>query len=209
MPIVEHVVRLYAAQGFRRFLLATGYLAELIEEFVAATRWPTGITVDCVQTGLDTPTGGRVHRLSPQLQGEPTFALTYADGVADVDLDALAQRHAAHGDLATMTVVRPTLQFGVTELDEHDRVRGFAEKPVAEHWINGGFFLFEHGVLDYLRDDSVLEREPLERLCADGRLHAHRHHGFWACMDTYKDAIALNDICRSGRVPWLPAVAVG
>jgi glucose-1-phosphate cytidylyltransferase len=102
-----------------------------------------------------------------------------------------------------MTVVRPELQFGVTELDAQDgRVLGFREKPRSEHWINGGFFCFETGVLGHLKQDSVLEREPLERLAASGELRAHRHEGFWECMDTYKDAVALNDLWASGEAPW-------
>jgi glucose-1-phosphate cytidylyltransferase len=111
--------------------------------------------------------------------------------------------HAEHGALATMTVVRPELQFGITEVDgDHGRVTGFREKPRSEHWINGGFFVFEPGVLDYLSDSSVLEREPLEGLAADGQLHAFRHTGFWECMDTYKDAVQLNDLWAHGDAPW-------
>ena len=101
-----------------------------------------------------------------------------------------------------MTVVRPRLQFGVTELDDDGRVRGFHEKPRSEHWINGGFFCFQAGMLDYLEPDSVLERAPLERLAADGQLRAHRHAGFWECMDTYKDAVVLNDLWAAGKAPW-------
>ncbi len=202
LPIVWHVIQLYAVQGFRRFLLATGYKGEMIERFAADTSWPHGVAVECVDTGLDTPTGGRIKLLEAQLRGE-RFCATYADGVARVDLAELLAFHAAHERLATMTVVRPRLQFGVTELDPNDgRVLGFHEKPRSEHWINGGFFCFEPGVLDYLDRDSVLERDPLERLSADGELLAHRHEDFWECMDTYKDAVALNDLWESGQAPW-------
>jgi glucose-1-phosphate cytidylyltransferase len=202
LPIVWHVIQLYAAQGFERFLLATGYKGELIERFARDTVWPSGICVECVDTGLDTPTGGRIKLLSEQLGGD-RFCATYADGVASVDLTRLLDFHGDHGRLATMTVVRPELQFGVTELDDHDgRVLGFREKPRSEHWINGGFFCFEDGVLDYLSTESVLEREPLERLASEGELRAHRHEGFWECMDTYKDAVALNDLWASGDAPW-------
>ena len=201
VPIVWHVIQLYATQGFRRFLLATGYKGELIERFVADTRWPAGVRVRCVDTGLDTPTGGRIERLAPLLGGE-RFCATYADGLADIDLEALLACHAAHGALATMTVVRPQLQFGVTELGADGAVTGFREKPRSEHWINGGFFCLEAGALEYLEPDSVLERAPLERLAAAGQLRAHRHEGFWECMDTYKDAVALNDLWASGAPPW-------
>jgi glucose-1-phosphate cytidylyltransferase len=204
MPIVWHVIELYVAHGFRRFLLATGYRGELIAQFAAAQAWPEGVSVDCVDTGLDTPTGGRIKRLAPWLEDEQAFCATYADGLADIDLRALSSFHAAHGALATMTVVRPELQFGVTQLDEDDRVLGFREKPRSEHWINGGFFCFQASVLGYLEDDSVLEREPLQRLAGAGELRAHRHEGFWECMDTYKDAVALNDLWAAGNAPWAP-----
>jgi glucose-1-phosphate cytidylyltransferase len=200
-PILWHVIGIYAAQGFDRFLLATGYLGEAIEEFVAAEAWPGQIAVECVDTGLDTPTGGRVARLAERLGDEP-FCLTYADGVADVDLGALLEFHRGHEGLATVTVVRPDLQWGVAELGEGDRVEGFVEKPRSEHWINGGFLCLEPGVLGYLEGDSVLEREPLQRLAGEGQLHAFRHQGFWDCMDTYKDAVVLNDLWASGRAPW-------
>jgi glucose-1-phosphate cytidylyltransferase len=202
LPIVWHVIQLYAVQGFERFLLATGYKGDLIERFAHDTQWPNGVGVECVDTGLDTPTGGRIKLLEAQLAGE-SFCATYSDGVARVDLGKLLAFHNAHGALATMTVVRPELQFGVTELDPCDgRVLGFREKPRSEHWINGGFFCFEPGVLDYLERDSVLERDPLERLAANDELRALRHEDFWECMDTYKDAVALNDLWESGQAPW-------
>ena len=200
-PILWHVVRIYAAQGFRRFYIATGYKGELIEEFVSGETWPAGVTVECVDTGLDTPTGGRIHRLRDRIAERP-FCATYGDGVADIDLGDLLGFHREHGATATMTVVRPTLQFGVTELDGDGLVVGFQEKPRSDHWINGGFFCFEPEVFDYLSDDCVLEREPLEALAAGGRLRGYRHTGFWKCMDTYKDAVELNDLWAGERPPW-------
>ena len=136
-----------------------------------------------------------------RLGGAP-FHATYGDGVADVDLGALARGHAAAGAAVTMTVVRPELPFGVAVLGAGDRVTGFREKPRAEQWVNGGFFLCEPAIAGYLAPDAVLERAPLERLAADGRLHAHRHDGFWACLDTYKDAVRLNDLWAAGDAPW-------
>lgn len=199
-PILWHVIQIYAAQGFERFLLATGYMGEAVVEFAASERWPEGVRVECVDTGLDTPTGGRVAALAERL-GEERFCVTYADGVADIDLGALLDFHRDQGALATVTVVRPNLQWGVAEL-AGDSVAGFVEKPRSERWINGGFFCFEPGVFDYLDADSVLEREPLERLAADGELSAFRHEGFWDCMDTYKDAVVLNDLWAGGRAAW-------
>jgi glucose-1-phosphate cytidylyltransferase len=201
MPIVWHVMQLYAVQGFRRFVLCTGYKGELIKRFVSDHEWPAGVGVECVDTGVDTPTGGRIKRVAERVR-DGRFCATYADGVADIDLDALVTFHDAHGALATMTVVRPELQFGVTEIDIDSVVTGFHEKPRSDHWINGGFFCFEPSVLDYLADSSVLEREPLEGLSDDRQLRAFRHTGFWDCMDTYKDSIVLNDLWASGTAPW-------
>ena len=158
--------------------------------------------MECVDTGLETQTGGRIKLLEEHLGSEQLFCATYADGVADIDLQALLDFHAGHGALASMTVVRPQLQFGVTELTDEGRVTGFREKPTSDHWINGGFFCFGSALFDYLEPDSVLERAPLERLAAAGELRARRHEGFWECMDTYKDAVALNDLWASGRAPW-------
>lgn len=203
MPIVWHVIRIYAAQGFTRFLLATGYKGALIEEFVVRCEWPRSVEVRCIDTGLDTPTGGRIKLLEPHLPAEP-FCVTYADGLADIDLARLLDFHESHGALATMTVVRPTLQFGVAKLAaKSDRVLGFTEKPRSDQWINGGFLCLQPDALDYIGDrDAVLEREPLQGLAEDGQLRAYRHEGFWQCMDTYKDAVALNDLWAGGKPPW-------
>jgi glucose-1-phosphate cytidylyltransferase len=200
-PILWHVVRIYAAQGFGRFVLCLGHGGDLIASFVAAGELPAGLDVECVATGEDTPTGGRIARIADRV-GEERFCVTYADGVADVDLDALLGFHAEHGGLATMTVVQPRLPFGVAELNGAGLVRGFSEKPRFDGWINGGFLVFEPGALDYLDEGSVLEREPLERLARDGQLRAFRHPGFWECMDTYKDAVELNDLWNGGAAPW-------
>jgi glucose-1-phosphate cytidylyltransferase len=196
-PIVWHVVSIYAAQGFREFVLLTGHQGDVVQEYAAGADWPAGASVECVDTGADTPTGGRVHRVRDRLRER--FCLTYADGVADIDLRALLATHEAAGSLATMTVVRPELPFGVAVLDG-GRVAGFREKPASEQWVNGGFLVLEPGALGYLREDSVLEREPLERLAADGALAAYRHTGFWRCLDTAKDAEALEE---AGAARWL------
>ena len=200
-PILWHVIRIYAAQGLRRFLLLTGYLGEMIEDFVNTTEWPEPVEIDCVDTGLDTPTGGRIALARERLTGE-AFCATYADGVTDLDLEALMAFHRGHGDLGTVTVVRPRTQFGVAELDPDDRVLGFEEKPRLEHWVNGGFFCFEPGFLEYLATDSVLEEAPLRHLAAAAQLRAFRHTDFWECLDTYKDAVMLNDLWGAGKAPW-------
>ena len=200
-PIVWHVLQVYLAQGFERFLLLTGYRQDQVEAFVASESWPDGIEIRCLDTGIDTPTGGRVARAAELLDRE-RVCVTYADGVADIDLDALLRYHDAHGAAATMTVVRPRLQFGVAELNGDGFVRGFTEKPRSEHWVNGGFFCFDPPALELIEPDSVLERRPLERLAEAGQLRAFRHEGFWACMDTYKDAVELGDMWEQGRAPW-------
>jgi glucose-1-phosphate cytidylyltransferase len=200
-PILWHVIRIFAAQGFESFLLLTGYKGEQIEDFARSEAWPEGVAVDCLDTGVDTPTGGRIHAVREHLADAP-FLATYADGVADVDLHDLVRFHVRHEALATMTVVRPALQFGVADIDGHGLVLGFREKPRSEHWINGGFFCLDPSVFDYLTASSVLEREPLEGLAADGQLRAYRHTGFWECMDTYKDAVQLSDLWARGDAPW-------
>jgi len=203
-PIVWHVIGLYLAHGFRDFVLCTGYKGALVERFAAAEPWPPGVRVRCLDTGLDTPTGGRLRRALEAGAGAAAGAIcaTYADGLADVDLRALLAFHRGHGALATMTVVRPRLPYGVADVDGDGRVRGFREKPRAEHWVNGGFLCLQREAIAYLDDDAELERAPLERLAADGQLRAFRHDGFWQCMDTYKDAVRLNDLWAAGDPPW-------
>jgi len=200
-PILWHVIQIYLAQRFRRFLLLTGYMGRQVEQFIASQAWPESTDIRCLATGEDTPTGGRL-RLAAQLLDRRRFCATYADGVADIDLDALLDCHAGHGAHATMTVVRPELPFGVAQCGRDGVVRGFIEKPRSEQWINGGFFCFEPVVLDLLGSDSVLEREPLEALAATGQLRAFFHDGFWDCLDTYKDAVVLNDLWGAGSAPW-------
>ena len=200
-PILWHVIQIFLAQGFRRFKLLTGYKAELIDAFADSTEWPPDAEIECIFTGVLTPTGGRLHRAAPELRNG-SFCATYADGVADIDLHALLAAHERHRPRATMTVVRPRLPFGVAELGGDGIVRGFVEKPQSEHPINGGFFCFVASILDLLEEDSVLEREPLSALAAAGELRAFHHDGFWDCLDTYKDAVLLNDLWAADKAPW-------
>lgn len=196
------MISIYAEQGFTRFHPLTGYLGEMVDEFVKGQDWPEGVSVECLDTGLDTPTGGRI-KLAGEVVGGSTFCATYADGVADLDLGALLEFHESHGRTATMTTVRPHIQWGVVQIGDEGRVGGFTEKPRSEHWINGGFFCFEPELLDRLSEDSVLERRPLEMLAADDELRAFKHDGFWDCMDTYKDLVTLNDLWEKGEATWL------
>ena len=202
-PIVWHVINMYVAHGFQEFLLLTGYRAEQVEAFASAASWPREVRIACLDTGPDTATGERVRLAAPVLSAQERFCLTYADGVADIDLAGLLVDHREHGATATMALVQPRLPFGVARLDGDGAVRGFTEKPRSELWVNAGFFCFERAVLDAIEPDSVLERESLERLAAAGQLRAYRHQGFWECMDTYKDWIKLNELWEAGQAPWV------
>jgi glucose-1-phosphate cytidylyltransferase len=210
-PILWHVISIHISQGFSDFLLLTGYRGDRIASFAARAGWPADVRIRCVDTGEDTPTGGRLHRAGELLDGD-RFCLAYADAVADIDLGAMLERHDRCGAAATMAVVRPRLPFGVARLGgDGERVDGFEEKPVSEHWVNAGFFVLEPAVLALLSGRSVLEYELLSALARDGRLSAYRHHGFWHCMDTYKDAVALNDLWDAdpAGAPWLVGGPVG
>lgn len=202
-PVMGHVIDIYMAQGARRFVLLGGHRVQEIRDWVAGETWPEGVTVDVLDTGEDTPTGGRVLAAAESLTGGPggRFHLTYADGVADVDLAALVARHEQSGAEMTVTIVRPELNFGVADVDERGMISGFREKPIAEFAVNGGFMVCEAAVLDELGPGTVLERGPFERLAADGRLAGAPHAGFWACMDTPKDLAVLEGTWEAGA-PW-------
>lgn len=201
MPVVWHVVRLYAASGFTRFTLLVGHRGTEISDFAASADWPDGVSVECLDTGEDTPTGGRVQRAVEHYGFTEPACVTYADGVSDVDLDAVLDQLEKPGIEGVVTVVRPELPFGVARLDD-DLITGFEEKPVSDDWINGGFMAFSPEALDSIGADEILERGPLERLAERRALAAHRHRGFWFCMDTYKDQVALNDLWEDGSAPW-------
>jgi glucose-1-phosphate cytidylyltransferase len=200
-PVLWHVMSLYAGQGFDRFLLLTGNSHGAVERFAGTLEWD----VTCLETGAETPTGGRVHRARERLGGG-TFCLTYADGVADIDLRSLLDFHAESGGAATITVVRPANPWGVARLGEGGRVDGFQEKPRLDSWVNGGFMVMEPRALESIGPDDVLERQPLEQLAGAGELYAFQHEGFWDCMDTYKDTLLLNELWERGAAPWRPLV---
>lgn len=221
-PILWHIMRGYASYGLKEFILALGYKGEVIKRYfldyyhvhsnltvsLAAGSVQTydgqveDWLVQLVDTGLATQTGGRVKRLVSWLRGE-TFMLTYGDGVCDANIQDLLSFHRAHGRLATITAVRPPSRFGGLCFNG-DFVKEFSEKPqIGEGWINGGFFVLEPAVLDYIGDDgTIFEREPLERLAREGQLMAYRHEGFWQCMDTQRDVRLLESLWASGQAPW-------
>jgi glucose-1-phosphate cytidylyltransferase len=188
IPIVEQVMRLYAAHGYREFILSCGYLKEMMFDYFDRHRGDWDVV--CVDTGDDADTGDRIYRLRHRLS--PTFHATYCDGLGDVDLRALEGFHRSHGGLATVTAAPLRSQYGLIYADAADRVVGFDEKPVLpDFWINGGFFVFERAALDEWYGQN-LEREVLPRLTQGGHLHMYRHRGFWRSMDTYKDQQELD-----------------
>lgn len=222
-PILWHLMSIYAAYGYREFVVACGYKGEVIKQYFSDvffhhTDWSVDLKtgertivrqqtpdwrVHLVDTGMDTLTGGRLLRLKPLLQ-DATFMATYGDGLGSVDIGALVAFHRGHGKLATVTAVHPPARFGAIELDGH-AVTQFSEKPQSKAgWINGGFFVFEPEVLDYMGGDEVsLERGALERLATDGQLMAYRHEGFWQPMDTLREKQLLEELWRTGEAPWV------
>jgi glucose-1-phosphate cytidylyltransferase len=222
-PILWHIMKLYLQHGVREFVICCGYKGYLIKEYFANYRLHmSDVTIDMaagqirfdknqaenwvvtlVDTGETTMTGGRLARVRDHVKDEDAFCLTYGDGVSDVDIASTIAFHRAHGGAATVTAVRPPSRFGVLQMVE-DRVCSFAEKPAGEQgWINGGFFVLSPKVFDYVDgDESIWEREPLERLAARGELHAFKHEGFWQAMDTLRDKHGLEALWDSGKAPW-------
>jgi glucose-1-phosphate cytidylyltransferase len=222
-PILWHIMNIYAAHGIDEFIIALGYKGDVIKEYflnfyalnndvsIDLSRGETTIhdgnqpkwRVHLVDTGLNTQTAGRLKRLHDWLGEDETFMFTYGDGVADLDIKALLAFHKAHGKLATVTTVRTPARFGRIAFED-DRVTEFYEKPqTSEGWINGGYYVLNRKVIDYIEDDETIwERDPIEQLTHDSQLMGYRHYGFWSCMDTLKEKNFLEDLWRSGKPPW-------
>jgi len=199
-PIVQHVMEIYAAQGFTDFVLAAGHLAELVREFADGA--PSSWDVEVVDTGEETDTGDRLRRCLDHV-GD-TFFATYGDGLGDVDAHALLEAHRRHARRATLTTVPLPSQYGTVDIDSEDRVRRFLEKPVlTDHWINAGFFVLERDAFD-LAAGANLERDILPGLAALGELGVYRHSGFWRSMDTHKEMVELSTLA-TGTPPWMPS----
>ena len=225
-PILWHLMKIYMAQSFREFVLCLGYRGDSIKDYflgllddkagdfrlttdgnggiprieglrTAAEAWD----ITFAETGLETDTGGRLHRVRPYVGGG-TFFLTYADGLSDIDLAALLAFHKSHGRLATVTAVRPRSSLGLLDLNGDGQVVGFREKPLLDHVINGGYFVLEPGIFEYTTASCNFERDVLPRVAEDGQLMAYHHAGYWGCMDTYKDNVTLNELWKSKRAPW-------
>jgi glucose-1-phosphate cytidylyltransferase len=214
-PLILHLMRIYRSFGLTDFTLSLGYLSEEfgkyfempvarpgdpVEASKVALDGGPDIELELIDTGIETNTGGRVEKLESHIT-EETFCVTYGDGLANVDLTALIDFHRSHGKVATLTAVNPISSFGLLDLGMDGTVESFREKPKLKEWINGGFFVFERRIFEYLDDSCVLEKEPFERLAAEGELMAYRHDGFWKCMDTFKDNVELNEIWDAGA-PW-------
>ena len=221
-PILWHIMMHYAHYGFNEFAIALGYKGEVIKKYMldycslnrdlsvslktGKVKMNGGVvpdwTVDLVDTGMKTQTGGRIKRLAPYM-GNETFILTWGDGVSDIDLHDLLKFHRSHGKLATLTAVRPTARFGHLEMDGN-QITEFSEKPqTKEGWINGAFFVLEPEIFDFIDGDSThFEKEPLERLAGEGQLMAYRHTGFWQCMDTIREKKILETYWEAGNAPW-------
>jgi glucose-1-phosphate cytidylyltransferase len=223
-PILWHIMKIYSAHGINDFVICCGYKGHLLKEYFAnyflhnadvcfdlkknrmdvlqnsSEPW----TVTLVDTGENTMTGGRLKRVRGHLDDE-TFCLTYGDGVSDVDLTELVRFHRRSGSLATLTAVQPPGRFGSFDLsEERTTIDHFVEKPLDQaRWINGGFFVLEPRVIDYIEGDTTAwEDQPLAKLASESRLSAYRHHGFWACMDTLREKINLEQLWSSGSAPW-------
>ena len=222
-PILWHIMKYFSHFGHTDFVLCLGYRGNFIKEYFLnyeamnndftlqlgckqhiehhSAHGEQDMSVTLADTGQETMTGGRLKRVAKYLDGD--FFFTYGDGLADVDIAALFDYHRSHGKIATMTVVRPISRFGTLQFSSGGEVTQFAEKPQAEGWISAGFMVFRREILDYLDGDmSVLEREPLERLTADGQLMAFEHNGFFFAMDTYREYLHLNELWAGGKPPW-------
>lgn len=224
-PLLWHIMKTYSHYGHSDFVVCLGYLGNVIRDYFlnydAMTKDVTvtvgrqngvefhradtegDFRVTLAETGPNTMTGGRIARAAHYLAGDDTFMVTYGDGLSDVDIGKLVAFHKAHGRIGTVTAVQPESRFGILDLGEGDKVQRFIEKPKLDGWINAGFFVFERKFLDYLGgDDCVLERDPLERLAADGELVCYKHPGFFYAMDTFREYQILNDMWNRGEAPW-------
>lgn len=223
-PILWHIMKIYSFYGFNEFVILLGYKGQSIKKYFANYfLLESDVTIDLsknkleihnnfsepwkvtlIDTGLDTMTGGRILRAQPYIKNE-TFMLTYGDGVADINLNSLVQFHKSHGKLVTMTTIQPEGRYGTVDSGSDGRIKEFSEKPKGDgYWVNGGFFVCQPGVFDYIRegDATAFETSSLRELAKSDQLYAYMHHGFWKCMDTLRDKIALNQMWNNNHAPW-------
>jgi glucose-1-phosphate cytidylyltransferase len=225
LPILWHIMKIYASQGHREFVLCLGYKGDMIKDFFRNYQWMRSDvtlslgpspkykfhnrhdeedwTVTLADTGEDTPTGGRIRRIRQYIGNDENFFITYGDGVGNVDVNRELKFHKKHGKLLTLTSVHPPGRFGEIVLEDGSKVAQFNEKPQAEGgWINGGFFVASKKVFDYLDDETMFEQEPMRRLTAEGQLMAYPHDGFWQPMDTFQEFTLLNRLWNENKAPW-------
>lgn len=225
-PILWHIMKMYASFNFKHFVLCMGYRGGMIKDYflhygarnndftialgsryrgteveVHGDNAESDWVVTALDTGQSTNTGARILRAAAHLRDD-SFMVAYGDGVGDVNVSRLMEFHNMHGKIGTVTVVRPHLRFGMMDLRQDDSVARFREKPQSEDWVSAGFFVFKREFLDFLDDQSVLETEPLEQLCAKDELMAYRHEGYWQPMDTFREVEVLNSLWNSGNAPW-------
>jgi glucose-1-phosphate cytidylyltransferase len=222
-PVLWHIMKNLSGGEINEFIVCTGYKGQQIKDYFLnyhtsnhdftvkldehsdveihkdepLEKWKVTVS----DTGQNTMTGGRVNKIKKYVDGR-RFLVTYGDGLADVDLDELIKFHENHGKIATVSTVRPLSRFGVMDIDAEGAVKKFREKPQVDDWINIGFFIFEPEIFNFLNDDCVLEREPLEALAKQGQLRAFKHHGFWQPMDTFRESLALNELWDQKSAPW-------
>jgi len=226
-PVLWHIMKIYANQGFKEFILCLGYKGHVIRDYFRQFQWETsdvkftigspapvvfhddceesGWQITLAETGEDTLTAGRIHQIKRHIGDDEHFLLTYGDGVGNVDIHACVAKHLESKSVLTMTIVHPPGRFGETACNAAGKVLAFNEKPQTEEgWINGGFFCASSQLFPYLENgnDMLLEKRPMQRLTAEGRLHAHRHEGFWQPMDTYNEFVLLNAMWAKGIAPW-------
>ncbi|MCP4692875.1 MAG: glucose-1-phosphate cytidylyltransferase [Desulfobacterales bacterium] len=221
-PILWHIMKIFAHYGYQKFICALGYKGEMIKRYflnyeymnndftitlgrknqkVILDQEDVNWSVTLADTGLETGTGGRIKRVERYVEGEE-FLVTYGDGVADIDMDRLIRFHREKGRIGTVTGIHPSSRFGIIESGDNGLIRRFREKPRTDEMINGGFFVFNPGVFDYLDPNCIFEKEPMERLVRDGELAVYEHKGVWFCMDTYRDYLELNRMWDEGRAAW-------
>ena len=219
-PLLWHIMKNFAHHGHTDFIISSGYRSELIEEYFAPENWERkakhlstlypapgkseeGWSITVVDTGLETPTGGRLKNLQDLLEGE-RFMVTYGDGIAPVNISQLLTTHLTGGSLGTVTLARPTSRFGIAKLDDGGLVTGFREKPILDELVSIGFFIFEPSVLEILDVAATLEEEPLAHLAATRQLRAYIHNGFWQPIDTYRELLAMQKLWAENAAPWKP-----
>lgn len=200
MAIIEHIMKIYMGYGFNDFIICTGYKGKMIENYFPMKSYKSPYSVTFVDTGLNTKTAGRIRQIKDHIDTED-FLLTYGDGVADIDINALYEFHKKHGKVATLTGIHPTSKFGEIVID-NGKVVEYKEKPKMNKYVSGGFYVFNKKFFDYLKDDCFFEQGILRQLVKEGELYAYKHDGQWECMDTYKDVCKLNEMWDKGEAKW-------